>query len=406
MARRYDPWTRADEDELVARCKRGESSDEIAAAMHRSRSSVRNKMQALKCGIVNLARRDELPPRRPPPSWDDATAAAPAPPLDAAVRAIAGEVSRDDRPQESEAEFLDRVLGRTRREVQKAHTGSLIKRTLRTREPVGVAFTGDWHLSSTGPCAVDTLVEWAEVVRETPNLLVAQLGDLLDMPIIHDPKRAGDVEDDVRLADIVLSWFRDRLAVIVSGNHDDRTIRKAGFDLLRRLANDHDVPYRMSEALLLLEFRDPDTDELTARWLCALRHTFYRNSQLNPLHAPARWFEANAANWPEVEPGYVILPSVVILGHIHTASAGTRRFRGRPVHMGIVGPVQESSGYAHFKGFPASAPTAPVVIFPATQDREPVLHESLHEGARALRSLVGRAGNRSDDSPYADEAAA
>jgi hypothetical protein len=300
-------------------------------------------------GLYQLAKAEPIPMVRPVTQYTP-------PQGPTLVEVFAPEDSRD----ETEDEFLARVLASADRSVAKARVQNRARIRVASDKPIGIVFEGDFHAATEG-----TDLRWilsrADMVANTDGIYALGIGDMMDNPIKHKGGDIADVKDQLRLLDIIVARHRGKLLGTVSGNHDDWTKTTAGFDHLKSLALRHKMHFAPDELLWDVEIVDPnDAEHVTAQWTVATRHQFRRHSNLNPLHACWRWLEEQVATWERI-------PDVLVLAHNHTAAVGVHNYQGKDVWGVRMGSAQTDSGYARAKGFTSYRPTAPVAVLPATQ---------------------------------------
>lgn len=358
-------WS-SDEDEVLrARIARGDRTAEIAVALDRSYKSVEQRI--LRIGVQRFRRRPAI--TREVLSRSNVSVLAP--------------ISTAPEPDDV---FLSRAIDRTTQSLVEHQEERYAVLRIVSDVPVGISLSSDWHITTTGPCAVKELVEYAEAVRETPNAYALGVGDMTDNPIKWAPTSVNDIPDDLRLLDIVIGKFGGKLLGMTSGNHDDWTKAMVGIDSLRTMAERHALHYAPDELIWRVEIVSPTTNEVTARWVIATRHKYYRHSNLNHTHACYRWLEDNANNWPVDDSGATLLPDVLAVGHNHVADVSHRVYEGRDVIAVRMGAWQYTSRHTRAGGWPLMPPTAPVVVLPPSRDQNPSVFVHWRMGLDALHA--------------------
>ena len=104
------------------------------------------------------------------------------------------------------------------------------------------------------------------------------------------------------------------------------------------------------------------TRTITATYVFAVRHKFYRNSQLNWTHGVWRWLEERIGQWPVGPDGGVMVPDVLALAHHHVASVEARDYHNKRIFAVRMGSWQASSPFSRAGGWMACPPTAPTFI--------------------------------------------
>jgi hypothetical protein len=343
--RAYHCWTPAEERMLRDMTIAGHTAAECGAAIGVSIGSVTNKREHQRSGPLIMARETIRP-----------VAEYRAPDGPTLVEVLAPMASQD----ESEGEFLERVLKSANRSIERAAVQRHARIRIASDVPIALCISSDWHASTTGT-DVDALLALADLVAQTPGLYSVAVGDLFDNPIKHGGSDVGGVADQLRLLDIIVGRYRGKLLGTTSGNHDDWSKVLSGQDALKALAIRQRIHYAPDELLWQVEITSPhDPDEVTASYLIATRHQWRRHSNLNPTHACKTWLQEQQMNWETI-------PDVLAIGHNHVAAIGSEQYAGRDVHYLRMGSFQRDSAYARAKGFADYRSTAPTVVLPPTR---------------------------------------
>jgi hypothetical protein len=210
---------------------------------------------------------------------------------------------------------------------------------------------------------VDALLAYADIVRATAGVYAFAVGDQLDNPIKHKPTAVLDLPDDLRLLDLVIGRFGGKLLGMTSGNHDDWTKTLAGCDHLEPLAKRHRIHYAPDEIVVVVELVAPaDPEHVTATYVGAMRHKYYRHSNLNFTHACWRWIEDRTYAWPHSPDGTTRLPDFVAIAHNHVAALETRTYERQVVHALRMGSLQRPSRYTKAGGWVRMPFTTPTIL--------------------------------------------
>jgi len=245
--------------------------------------------------------------------------------------------------------------------------------------PVGVAFISDQHIRLSGPVALQQMREDAELVRRTPGLHAVLGGDAVDNHIVISQAmvRGGTKpSEEWRLFDHYLRMFGDpgesKVLAVISGNHDEWTIDKAGVDVLGMLVKQQRVHYSPFEVVLRCDVRG-------ARYVLKCRHRFSRfGSAFNPAHKVKRMWEMGDDDF-----------DVGVVCHDHEPSVERFWKQGRPRVAIRPGSYQFTSSYAESHGFTRFAPRCPtVLLFPG--ERRIEVFDSLGAAAEVLTLLRTR----------------
>src|SRR5690606_29568305 len=121
------------------------------------------------------------------------------------------------------------------------------------------------------------------------------------------------------------------------------------------------IHYAPDELIYLIELVDPKSQTVTARYVVATRHKYYRHSNLNPSHSPFPWLEDRVGQWPKGEDGGELIPDILAVAHNHTASLDVRTKANKPIWGARMG-AWHRSGHSRAGGWPAGPPTAPTFI--------------------------------------------
>lgn len=261
---------------------------------------------------------------------------------------------------ETEREFLARMVAGATRSVQKAAGQRHARIRIASNVPVTLTLWSDAHVSQTGT-DLQSLLEYADYVAGQPNTYALGMGDWLDNPIKHRGGSVAAVADELRFLDVLVGRFRGRLLGTTSGNHDDWSKVLAGTDHLLTLAKRHRIHYAPDELLWQVEIVNPaDVEEVTATWHVYTRHQWRRGSALNPGHACWTWWQEEGPNWD-------VIPDVMAIGHNHVSVVESRQFEKRDMWAVRPGTFQKDSAFARAKGFGRFRHTTPAIVLPPTR---------------------------------------
>lgn len=215
-------------------------------------------------------------------------------------------------------------------------------------KPVGIAWIADTHIGNKGT-DVERAFREIRVVRDTPGMFSFFCGDLIDNFIIGvlsqvNLTQRATIEDQWALGQHYLRQAPDSWLGYVSGNHEQWSLRVAGYDTNREIVPAHCLY---------------DTDELdfTVRlagheWKCIVRHKWPGNSIYNPLHPQTRGSKF-------ARPGR----DVYVGAHTHPGglAADHPAGDGRIIHLVQCGTYKDDDSYARRGGFPITGKTTAVV---------------------------------------------
>jgi predicted phosphodiesterase len=205
-------------------------------------------------------------------------------------------------------ELWKRMLDMQARDAVKTESRYDQKVEIPDSKPALLVLVSDCHLGNRHTDYARARAD-AELIRDTPGVYGAILGDLVDSWI--NPKLLGlqrespvPYADELALMESWLSMMAPKLVAVVSGNHDLRTYEQAGLDLLQRaLANvrtlydQHEIRFRMTLG--------------PASWRWKLRHAWPRRSQYNETHGPEFDAKFNDGEWDIAVGGHTHAPTVL-----------------------------------------------------------------------------------------------
>lgn len=147
-------------------------------------------------------------------------------------------------------------------------------------KPVLMVVAGDIHLGNSY-CSYSRARRDAELVRDTPGAYLMVLGDLVDHWVSLDPQMVGiqrespmPHSDEMALLGSWVGMVKEKLLAVVAGNHDLRSYRIAGVDILQHALGNATVLYDHAEVRFSLALGG-------ASWNWKLRHKWPGRSQNN-----------------------------------------------------------------------------------------------------------------------------
>lgn len=248
-----------------------------------------------------------------------------------------GEPAIVERPPSPDLPIEDLVADRKRRfELKRKHEDArkLIPVTIRDSKPIGILHFGDPHVDDDG-CDVGLLEEHAHLVRSTPGLYGANVGDTTNNWVGRLARIYGQQSTSAAEGWKLAEWFihevRDWI-YIVSGNHDAWS--GAG-DPLRWITAQAGALYQDTEVRIALRF--PGNREVRVN----CRHDFAGRSQYNPAHGPMK-----AAL-------FGVRDHILIAGHQHESAYGILKDpdSGIAMHSIRVASYKVYDRYAREHGF-------------------------------------------------------
>ena len=109
-------------------------------------------------------------------------------------------------------------------------------------------------------CDFKAVMEWIEYIRTTPNAYCILGGDLMDTAIkssIGDTYGANLQPMEQLKMCVKIFWpIKDKIIVVVPGNHEDRTYKSDGIDMTEVMCSQLGIPekYSPTTALLFIRF--------------------------------------------------------------------------------------------------------------------------------------------------------
>lgn len=213
--------------------------------------------------------------------------------------------------------------------------------------PVAIAWIADTHLGNKGS-DVERAFREIRVVRDTPGMFPFFVGDLYDNFVIGSLKSINmgqrtTIEDQYALGQYYVSQVDDWLG-FVSGNHEQWTLRVAGFDTIREIAPASAL-YDRDEIRFTLALGSHE-------WSCIARHKWQGSSIYNPFHPQTRGSKFS-------RPGH----DVYVGAHTHPGglAADHPAGDGRVISLIQCGTYKDDDDFARTMGFPETGRTTAVV---------------------------------------------
>ena len=209
----------------------------------------------------------------------------------------------------------------------------LIAVVIKKADPIGILHFGDPHIDDDGT-DIALLEEHARLVRETPGLYGANVGDTTNNWVGRLAKlyaqQGTTASDGWRLAEWFIGEVRNWL-YLVGGNHDAWS--GAG-DPLKWITSQLGAFYQDSEVRIALRF--PGTPDIRVN----CRHDFAGRSQYNPAHGPMKALF------------FGVRDHLAIAGHLHESAYGVLKDpdSGITMHAVRVPSYKVFDRYAREKG--------------------------------------------------------
>lgn len=243
--------------------------------------------------------------------------------------------------------------------------------------PVGLIFSGDWHVGS-GGVELDRLRRDLQRIGETDGLYAVAMGDLIEgvgasnkaAPALYTGVlNKSNVQ--VSLAVHLANQAREKWLCVIDGNHDQMAYRATGIDRGAAIARGIGAPrFGQGGATVFVELGG-------VRYVVGVRHNGVGNSQLNTTNAQRRTFDA-WPQWPNCD--------VICLAHLHFNDlAVTPRKGGQCVYLRS-GTVKTNDIYARDNGYTPEYGMPIVVFYPGEKRMVPFRGDRMDEALRFLES--------------------
>lgn len=252
-------------------------------------------------------------------------------------------------------ELVEQRVARFRKKRAFEDARRLIAVKVKLDGPIGIWHFGDPHVDDDGT-DLGQLLEHARIVRKTPGLFGANVGDTTNNWIGRLARLWAEqattsseawtlAEGFLRLVD----WL-----YIIGGNHDAWS--GAG-DPIRWIQRGRSAPYMSSECRLELRFPNGNLCRINAR------HDFNGHSQYNPAHGPMK-----ATMFGHRD-------HISVAGHKHISGHGvlTDPDTGSVLHSFLVAGYKTYDRYAREKGFRDQriGPGVMTIIHPDRENTHP-----------------------------------
>jgi hypothetical protein len=244
--------------------------------------------------------------------------------------------------------------------------------------PIGVAFTGDWHLGGGG---VDfaKLRDDLTIIANTDGLYAVGMGDYVDgvsihskaSPALYDPSAIGARGLQNEVAYILAKRVVGKWLAIIDGNHDAWSEKHAAIGCTRDFAKALGAPYfHQGGGSVYATVGD-------IRYNLAVRHNAPGNSRLNTSNAQRRAFD----EWPQWENC-----DAICLAHFHFNDVHQPPRKGGECAYLRSGTYKLRDPYAASGGFTPEWGIPMVILYPDRREVFPVKGNKFETGLRLLAS--------------------
>ena len=244
-------------------------------------------------------------------------------------------------------DFVERAC-----EINKAYDTAqrVVPAHIETDKPVGVCIRGDWHGGNRNTQHA-LLRKHNQLIRDTPGLFTAELGDFCDAfikPNMQDGQQEAVVNVKLQRH---LVWAHYRMFLVgkvigdVTGQHDYWASQLAAFDPVEWLSHDFQIPYLKHGGLIKLMVGEVE-------YQLHVRHKARGNSQWNPTHSNVRELYFGDGDY-----------DVVAHADKHVWGIQELQYKNRPRALVRPGTYKPHDNYSDSHGFGESQATMPVVLF-------------------------------------------
>jgi hypothetical protein len=254
---------------------------------------------------------------------------------------------------------IDDLVAHRKRQFQKKReyeeASKLIPVKVKIQGPVGILHFGDPHVDDDGT-DIEALERHARIVRETPGMFAANVGDTSNNWVGRLARLYADQSTSASQAWKLAEWFLGLCPwlYMISGNHD---LWSGAGDPIKWIARQQGALYKASEARIALTFPNGRQVRVNAR------HDFAGSSQWNSAHGPMKAIQLGLRD------------HIAIAGHKHESGYGVVKDgqTGITMHAVKVASYKIYDRYARDKGFRDNSlsPCAVTVIDPGLPETHP-----------------------------------
>lgn len=363
-------WTDVDDDQLRALRADGMSWDEISGATGRTVGSLRGRWQRIKDVPPDVTRQQHSASKTHQAREEIAQAVAE---IRQAVQSRVIVTPQYEMPvRDIEKEWLA-AEEENEQHIERATKGSEFVAEFPTDRVSAVTFSADKHIALKAPVSLRRIRIDGEVMADTPDLHVVEVGDAVDNHIKH---RAAVLSSESKpqtqyeFFDHYLALIKHRILCMVTGNHEYWTKQIAGIDVVQWLADKHRICYAPHEARLTCRVG-------TQTYRIGVRHQYRLSSSFNQTHSVKQWVRLGASDF-----------DIAVIGHHHEHAYEEWVYRDKLCHVARPGSYQVSSAYSAQMGYNLAIPTCPTfLLFPA--ERKITYVSNIHDVPRQLQMYNG-----------------
>jgi hypothetical protein len=295
--------------------------------------------------------------------------------------AMTAEIDEDELSDEQVARIFEYAQRISDIGENLAPSARITTRTFPEMLPIGVCYTGDWHLGG-GGVDVRQLQRDIEIIGTTDGLYAVGMGDYVDGVSIHskavsalyDPSAVGARGLQNSMALIVARKAMGKWLAIIDGNHDAWSERHAAIGSTRDFAKALGAQYfHQGGGSIHLTVG-------TQRYNLAVRHNAPGHSRLNSTNAQRRMFD----EWPDWQN-----TDTICLAHFHFNDMHQPPRKGGSCVYLRSGTYKLRDPYAANGGFTPEWGVPMVVLYPDSKRVIPFRGDQFETAIRFLASERG-----------------
>lgn len=345
-------WTADEDARLLELSSQGKPCSEIGKLMGKSEDSCRGRRSTIR----NRASRGTVQPTPAVEEIKDAGRDGQIRMLQAQVAELQASqqpnrlpVENDAVPPLSVAELWKRAEADSIEKI--AYTHERTKFRLKFNEgPVAFSFLSDQHIAPGTPVDFRRMREDAELIQATPNLYAILGGDGVDNHIKHRAAvlaARSQPHEQWELYEYYLSIFAEKIAVMISGNHDAWSNQIGGVDVAAMVAKKQGICYSPAEARMTVTVGKQE-------YKLAVRHQYRYNSSFNLGHTVKQWYRLGDEPF-----------DIGCICHHHEPCVESFVAHGRKRYACRPGAYQITSAHSAQYGYNLTGPTCPTfILFP------------------------------------------
>lgn len=260
------------------------------------------------------------------------------------------------------------------KESSKAQEYAKVK--IRSDSPIGIVFTGDWHIGSAGT-DYDTWLKHMNFIKNEPNAFMALMSNTIDNFVFPSGQFAqmNQPHEQMEIVRGMAEDFGKKIVGIVGSRcHEGWSSDKVDInpnELMFRQNIDQGTPFLSTGGVVELEVND-------VKYSMGLVHKGRFHSSLNPTNLNRQMHDLR---WPV---------DILVAAHHHTAQVlQTTKYEG-PYEKDVVfirtGTYKKDDAYSEHEGFGKGDIASPIVILDHKQKKMQAFY-NLEDGIKYLAAL-------------------